>query len=236
MMSLFRILTLVFLLCLPGLLQAQNQPQPPVPNGKAVAAEVVDGDTIPTVNLREAWVVTDRRNESKRYKRHWNRMVYNVTKVYPYAKMAGDLIHQYDYDLSQLHTEKERKEYLDQAEANLKAEFEGDIRDMTFTQGHILIKLIDRQTGHTSYELIKELKNGFTAFMWQTVARIFGSDLKDGYDPQSDKDDAMIEDIVQEIEAGYLPVAVRQAKTPETARILKERRSRRARRNRDDNS
>jgi hypothetical protein len=76
------------------------------------------------------------------------------------------------------------------------------LRKLTFTQGRILIKLIDRETGHTTYEIVKELKGSLSAFFWQSVARIFGSNLKMEYDAKGD--DRMIEDIVIRIENGML--------------------------------
>ena len=81
-------------------------------------------------------------------------------------------------------------------------EFEKDVRHLTVTQGIILVKLIDRETGRTSYQVIKELKGGFTAFFWQGIARIFGNNLKTEYDP-ADQDKVM-EDIVLGIEAGFI--------------------------------
>ena len=69
------------------------------------------------------------------------------------------------------------------AEAELRAEFEAEVKDLTISQGRILVKLIDRQTGETSYELVKDLRGSFVAFVWQGMARLFGQDLKSNYDP-----------------------------------------------------
>lgn len=81
-------------------------------------------------------------------------------------------------------------------------EFEKEVKHLTVTQGIILVKLIDRETGRTSYQVIRELKGRFTAFLWQGIARIFGNNLKAEYDP--DDKDRIIEDIVQGIEAGFI--------------------------------
>lgn len=183
------------------------------PKSKVLGVKVTEDDTIPEVNLRAVTVTDFKKERSKKYERKWNRTMQRVVKVYPYAHVAGELMREYDRQLSNLKTEKERKAYLKMAEEELKNEFEGDIRDMTVSEGHILIKLIDRETGNTSYELIRELRNGFTAFMWQAVARIFGSNLKENYDPLGD--DAIIEEVVAMIEAGELYVAERKTKTPE---------------------
>ena len=88
------------------------------------------------------------------------------------------------------------------AEKEINEEFGGDLRDLTFTQGKILLKLIDRETGNTSYDLVKELRGGFTAFFYQGFARIWGYNLKSDYDPKDE--DELIETIVTLIERGQL--------------------------------
>jgi len=181
---------------------------------------VIDGDTIPVVTLRPKRVSAYRKSRSRRYQRKWDKMHRNVVKVYPYAKVAGDLINEYNRSLQELETEAEREAYLDQCEEDLKAEFEGDLRKMTTSQGRVLIKLIDRETGQTSYELIKNLKSGFTAFMWQGVAKLFSTDLKDHYDPNANETDDMIEEIVLDIEDGTIPVKKREISTKAAEEIL----------------
>jgi hypothetical protein len=101
-----------------------------------------------------------------------------------------------------LKTEKERKDYMRSVEKDVFAKYEGDMRDMTMTQGRLLIKLIDRETQNTSYTLIKDYRGKFAAAFWQGIARIFGTNLKEEYDPYGD--DALIESIIIEIEAGNL--------------------------------
>lgn len=86
------------------------------------------------------------------------------------------------------------------AEKELEDEFGNDIRDLTFSQGKILIKLIYRETGNSSFEIVKELRGGFTAFIFQTLASLFGYNLKTTYDPEGE--DQAIEKVVQMIEAG----------------------------------
>ncbi len=184
---------------------------------------VLDGDTIPMVTLRAATVSGQRKARSQRYQRKWTKLHANVVKTYPYAKVASDLINAYNEQLRLLDTEAERQAYLDRCEADLKAEFEGDLRKMSTSQGRVLIKLIDRETGKTSYDLIKEFKSGVTAFMWQGVARLFGTNLKDAFDPFNDENDAMIEEIVLMIEQGEISVARREVKTTAAQEALLER-------------
>ena len=85
-------------------------------------------------------------------------------------------------------------------ERELRAEYEGELKGLSVTQGRILIRLIDRETDNTSYELVKELRSGFTAFFWQGVARMFGNNLKTEYNPQKGED-KLIEDIMIDLES-----------------------------------
>ena len=93
-----------------------------------------------------------------------------------------------------------RDKYIKESEKKLFDEFEKPLKHLTITQGRILIKLIDRETGNTSYQLIKTLKGNFSAFLWQGIARLFGSSLKSEYDAEGD--DKAIEAIVNAIDAG----------------------------------
>ncbi|HMC98331.1 MAG TPA: DUF4294 domain-containing protein, partial [Flavobacteriales bacterium] len=126
--------------------------------------------------------------------------------------------------LSTIHNGRDQDLYVKLAEAELRAEFEGELKDLTVSQGRVLIKLVDRETGHTSYELVKELRGNFQAFIWQGLARLFGNDLKDEYDPFGDE--AMIEAIVQRIERGELAVTPRGARTAKAQARLDKRRAR----------
>ena len=115
---------------------------------------------------------------SHRQQRQYTALERKVRKVYPMAKVAAFKVAEYNRVYMSFTKERERKEYVKKAEKELFAEFEDEIRHMTFSEGRILIKLIDRETGKSSFEIIKEFKGGFNAFLWQTVARIFGHDLK----------------------------------------------------------
>ena len=167
-------------------------------------------DTMAVVNLGQA-VVSNSQSYANRYQRRYFRLEKKVLKVYPYAAAAGELMKEYERNLASLKTERERKRYLKRAEDELKEEFEGEIKDMTISEGLILIKLIDRQTGDTSYELIRELRGSFSAFLWQSVARLFGSNLKEDYSPE--EEDLVIENIVRRIENGDLKVQKREIRT-----------------------
>jgi hypothetical protein len=196
------------------------------PQRYVLDAIVIDGDTVPVVTLGEALVISDRAARSNRYQRKWDKLMRNTVKVYPLARLSGKLLQEYERELQSMKTEAERSFYMKKAEESLKAEFEGEVKNLTVSQGHVLIKLIDRETGKSSYQLIKELRSGFTAFMWQTVAVVFGSNLKDEFDPENNESDRMIEEIVQMIESGQIPVAERTAKTPEASRKMEKRKER----------
>ena len=220
-----RFLILIFLVLMTcASLKGQVSVNDTTPDGKYILQTiVVDGDTIPVVTLRTQLISANRKFRSKRYQRKWSKLHRNVVKTYPYAKLAGDLINEYNRNLSELPTEAEREAYLDKCEEDLKAEFEDDLKKMTTSQGRVLIKLIDRETGDTSYELIKRLRSGFTAFVWQGVAKLFGSDLKANYDPTHNETDYMIEEIVAMIESGQIKVQTREVQTMEASEVLKNK-------------
>ncbi len=165
-----------------------------------VWAEIVNGDTLPSIRLPEIWVYAEYKYKNKRHYEEWTRTKYNVKKVYPYAILAAAKLKEYNLILSKLPDEKTKKEYLKKVETQLKTEFEEPLKNLSITQGKILLKLIDRETGNTSYELVKNLRGGFQAFMWQGVARLFGSNMKSEYDPTGE--DIMIERAIKLIEAG----------------------------------
>ena len=164
--------------------------------------KVVHGDTLPHVTLHEVSVVPKWKFRNKREYRKYSRMVYNIKKTLPYARMAARKLHEIDDHMQTLKTDKERKKYLKQAEKKLFAEFEQPLRHLTISQGFLLVRLIDRETGDTTYNLIKEYKSGFAAFFWQSVARLFGSNLKADYDPEGDE--KMIEHIIILLDNGML--------------------------------
>ena len=115
------------------------------------------------------------------------------------AKLAGEKLRGYEGELAAIDSERKKKKFYKKVEKELKAEFGDELTKLTISQGRILIKLIDRETGDTSYELVSELRGNFSAFFWQGLARIFGHNLKSNYDPEGE--DRMIEEIVQRIES-----------------------------------
>ncbi|MEY3398096.1 MAG: hypothetical protein RL220_690 [Bacteroidota bacterium] len=164
------------------------------------------GDTLAKATFRT--VLIEAKAPNRIQKKSYDKTMERVQKVYPYAHLAGDIMAQYDEKLKSITTERERKALLDEAEEAMKARFEKELKKLTVKEGLILIKLIDRETGQNSYELVQELKGNFSAFMWQGLARLFGHNLKTEYDPYSDRQDIWIENVCQMIEQGDIPVQV----------------------------
>ncbi|MFO7575608.1 MAG: DUF4294 domain-containing protein [Bacteroidales bacterium] len=161
-----------------------------------------DGEKLPEIELEDV-VVVGRRTLGERFQAwRYERLVYNVKRVYPYSLMVRTRYWEVNQQLELIPDDKKRKEYLKQIEKDLLSEFEDDMRRMTITQGRILIKLIDRETSNSSYDLIREYRSFITATFWQGIARIFGTNLKSKYDPEGE--DYLIEKIIYEIELGRL--------------------------------
>lgn len=167
-----------------------------------VTSTFINGDTIPHRTIEEVIVYPRPKFSSRRQIRKYSRLIINIKKVYPYAKLAKEKLLEMDRHIATLSTEREKKEYINKMEDELFGEFEGDLKKLTFTQGRLLIKLIDRETGDTTYEWVKELKGSISAFFWQAIARIFSSNLKSEFDAPGE--DRLIDDIIHMIDAGMI--------------------------------
>lgn len=165
--------------------------------------EVNERDTFCCINLREVIVFPPLEFKNKREERFYWRTVRDVKKTLPYAKIVSSELIATNRLLINMSDDKERKTYLEQYEKELFKKYEKDIRNMTFSQGKMLLKLIDREVDRTSYDLIKYYRGGFSAFFWQGIAKIFGADLKTSYDTTKDED-RIIERVIILVEAGQL--------------------------------
>ncbi len=161
-------------------------------------AEKIDGENIASVKIQEIVVFPEIKFESRRKYRKYRKLVRDLKKVYPYAQKAKYKLIKMERQFRELESEEAKKRYIKQMEKEIKREFTDDIKHLTINQGRLLLKLIDRETGNTSYALLDELKGSFTAAFWQTVARIFGHNLKAEYEPHGR--DYLIERIVVLIE------------------------------------
>lgn len=162
----------------------------------------VDGDTLAVITLPEyvKYAPPVFKNAVQEFR--FNRLVRNVKKTYPYARLASIRMMEYENQLLNLSSEYEKRELMRKAEDKIRLEFEDDLKKLTFTQGWILLKLIDRETGYSTYDIVKEFRGKIRVFFWQTFASIFGFDLKIKYDP--DGEDKDIELIVRMIETGSI--------------------------------
>lgn len=161
-----------------------------------------DGESMPEIEIKEVTVLGKRKPSARFQYWRYERLVYNVRRVYPYAVIVRMKLDDVNSVLQTLPGDRERKDYIREVEKSVFKDYEGDMRQMTMTQGKILIKLIDRETRNTSYELIRDYRGRISAAFWQGIARICGTNLKEEYDPYGE--DALIESIIQEIEAGRL--------------------------------
>jgi hypothetical protein len=172
--------------------------------GRSFLLQKVDrnGVILPEIEIKEVIVHAHPQFPRKSDFRRYERLIINLKKVYPYALIVRTRLSRVDADIRNIDNENDRKKYLKKVEKDVFAEYEGDIRNMTITQGRLLIKLIDRETQNTSYTLIKDYRGKLAAAFWQGIARIFGTNLKEEYDPYGE--DALIESIILEIDSGNL--------------------------------
>lgn len=167
-----------------------------------VYTEIFNGDTIPLICLKTVYVFPKEQFKNKREEKFYWKLVRDIKVAYPLSKIVFyTLLETMDY-METLPDDKAKQKHLRRMEKDLVKEYEPTIRKMTYNQGKILIKLIDRECNFSSYELIKAYRGSFTAGIWQGVAKLFRSDLKAEYD--ADYKDLLIERIIIKIEQGQL--------------------------------
>jgi hypothetical protein len=162
---------------------------------------VYEGDTMTYAQLDMVMVWGKMSNAQRKANREWTRLRNAVYVTYPYAKKAGYIINDVNSSLKHILDEKKRKQYLSSREKVLKKEFTEPLTNLSVYQGKVLMKLINRETSNTCYDLVKEYKGGFSAKFWQTIAWVFGGSLKQNYDPKGE--DAEMEQIVLEVARMY---------------------------------
>lgn len=189
-------------------------------NSGYLGYRVEQGDTVYYDAIDPVWVFPKGRGSSKELKQYY-KLVYNFNKVYPYAMVAKDLIKEADDYMAANHfNRRQREKYINSVQKELFNAYEQPLRHMTFSQGRLLVKLIDREIGKTPYKIIKQYKNGIMAGFWQGVAKIFKNDLKKNYDPQGE--DKMTEYLVEkwqkgEFDALYYSIFYEMPKHPKLA-------------------
>lgn len=196
-MYLVRKSLLILLLLLPICLTVDAQDR------KVRFATVLDGDTIPLYYLSEINIVSDGSLLTATELRKNKKLIRNVRLMLPYAKEGRRRLDKLETEIAKM-PRKQRKAAIKQAEKDLLNDYKGELSNYTFSQGLVLIKLIDRETGRTSYAIVDELRGKLRAGVYQAFAKLFGYNLKTKYDPQNDPKDNLIERIARSIELGKL--------------------------------
>ena len=160
---------------------------------------LLDGDSIPTygIPLKEVVLFQPLRFKTRLELKRYLILRRKTLKVYPYAKLAADRLTILNERLDNLDNKRSRKKYLKRMEKFIYEEFEDELKKFSRSEGKILIRLVHRQTGITTYDLVKELRTGWKAFWYQTTASLFKLSLKDTFDPEYSFEDYLIEDILQ---------------------------------------
>lgn len=153
-----------------------------------VASTNENGEMIPWIPLNEVVIYAYRIFKTPEDRAAYNRLRYNVMKVMPYALYAKRRYEQLEKDLAVANDKKEQKKLVKQCDKEIKEMFNREIKELTISQGQILTKLIDREVGRTTYEIVKETKGGVTAFLYQSVARVVGHNLKSKYNASEERD------------------------------------------------
>jgi hypothetical protein len=161
-----------------------------------------DGVVLPEIEIKEVKVYGHPSEANRSSFKKYERLVYNLKKVYPFALLVRNRLEEINRELEAIKGDRGKRKYIKEVEKDVFGKYEGDIRGMTIAQGRLLLKLIDRETQNTSYVIIRMYRGGLTAAFWQGIARIFGTNLKEEYDPYGE--DALIEMIINEIESGEL--------------------------------
>ena len=194
----------LLLVLLPGLsMMAQQDFGDPtfVPTVK-IGKTLVDGDSIQYMEMSNVYVYPEPTFKSKRQQQSYQRLVKNVKKVLPIAKEVRQILIETAECLETMKTKKEKDAHMKLVEAQVVAEYKPRMKKLTFSQGKLLIKLVDRECNSTAYEAMQAFIGPIRSGMWQAFAWMFGASLKKGYDP--DGVDRLTERVVLMVEAGQI--------------------------------
>lgn len=170
--------------------------------GYLVPVCIYEGDAIPYVQLRTVYIFKPLKFKNDKERREYYKLVRNVKKVYPIAREINrTILETYEY-LQTLPNEKARQRHIKKVEKGLKEQYTPRMKKLTFAQGKLLIKLVDRQSNQTSFELVKAFMGPFKAGFYQTFAALFGASLKKEYDPAGE--DKLTERVVLLVENGQI--------------------------------
>jgi hypothetical protein len=202
------IVILFFALGAEKLCAQEAAPKPPMPptgvnDTIAVYLTLYNGQWIPTSGLDHVEVTAKMPKWMAKERKKWSRLRNAVYVTYPYAVTASKVINDINYRMAAAKNDAQRKEIIKSKERELKAAFSDKITNLSVYQGKVLMKLINRETGNNCYDILKEYKGGANARFWQTIAFVFGSNLKQPYQPKGE--DAEMEGIVHDVERMYNP-------------------------------
>ncbi|MCK7591157.1 DUF4294 domain-containing protein [Subsaxibacter sp. CAU 1640] len=175
-----------------------GQIEPVVQDSTAVEYYIIDGDSVAVdvIQLREVYLMGKQRFATKEERIRYLILKRKTLKVYPYAKLAADRLVELNRRLETLEKKSEKRQYTRIIQRYIEEEFTDELKKLTRTEGQILVKLMHRQTGETTFELIKDLKSGWKAFWMNSTAKLFDISLKKEFDPENVAEDFMIEDIL----------------------------------------
>jgi hypothetical protein len=165
-----------------------------------VGYEVQGKDTVPVYMLRKFNLQGNA--ISKEEKEEFAMLVWNIKKVLPYAKLAAFRLQLMEDNLNLLTSEREKKKYVKACEKSIKKQFMDDLKNMTVSQGKLLLKLIHRETGKSTWDIMQNYRGGLETLFWQAMAKTYDADMKDTYDPVVDY---KIEEIIKTLEIENAP-------------------------------
>ena len=163
---------------------------------------VINGDTMQSYQAKPILILPTPVFPNTEDLKKFKKLVRNLKVVYPYSQLAKAIFKDVERAIDSIPNKRIQNIYVKQREKELMSKYQDELERLSVTQGQLLMKLMDREVNKTTYEIIKELRGGMQAFMWQQMARLFGSNLKIGYDPKGE--DKMIEKILILIENGQL--------------------------------
>ena len=202
-MKTLRRLLIVMLLALPSIASGQAAVQQPEAKGHYTFATILDGDTIPLYRMREVQIYASGLLLTPKEMKQNQKLIRNVKLMRPYALEGKRRLDVLEVEIAAL-PKKQRRAAIKTAEQQLLSDYKEEISNYTFSQGLVLIKLIDRETNRTAYSIVGELRGSLRAGLYQTLAKLFGYNLKDSFDPKHNTKDDLIDRICLSIERGQI--------------------------------
>lgn len=190
---------IVIILLVSAFAKAQQTPSPQPIKADTVKTPVyffVDGDSLSAIELDRVMLLQSLKFDSKYENIRYQIIKRKVKKVWPYAKLAAERLTELDKRLATLKYNSDKKKYTKIVQRYVEEEFTAELKKLSTTEGQILIKLIHRQTGMTTFDLLKQLRNGWSAFWFKNAASLFNINLKEEYRPESNIEDFYIEDVL----------------------------------------